>query len=83
MAGDDEVGPLDHILALAHEIIEECPNCAGKATKIAMWATEIRERRPGRPEVGRIVGFHTGGLVPDAKMRALVDQLTALMRYPE
>jgi len=79
----DEVGPLDQILALVHEIIEECPSCAGKASKIAMWAAEIRERRPGRPEVARIVGFHTGGVVPDAQMKAMIDQITALMRYPE
>ena len=37
---------LDHIIERAHEIIDECPSCAGTASEIAMWVNEIRKRRP-------------------------------------
>jgi hypothetical protein len=45
-----DAAPLDQIIELAHEIIDECPACAGTASEIAMWANEIRERRPGRED---------------------------------
>jgi hypothetical protein len=83
MAEDAEPGPIDQILSLAHEIIEECPSCARKATRIVMWANQIRERRPDRAELATIVGVQSAGLLPDARMRALVDHLCAVVRYAE
>jgi hypothetical protein len=83
MPTEIEAGPLDQILSLAHEIIDECPSCARKARRIAMWATEIRERRPDRAQVAALVGAGTAGLLPDAQLKALVDRLFILMRYPE
>jgi hypothetical protein len=53
--GDREVSPIDRIMALAHEIIDECPSCAGKASEIALWAGQIRERRPGREVLAALV----------------------------
>lgn len=43
-----DAAPLDQIIELANEIIDECPSCAGTASEIVMWANEIRERRPDR-----------------------------------
>jgi hypothetical protein len=42
MSANSDTSPLDQILTLAREIVDECPSCAGKASQIAMWAREIR-----------------------------------------
>jgi hypothetical protein len=55
MTANPDNGPIDHIVALAHEIIEECSSCTRKAAQIAIWAGEIRERRPGREELEALV----------------------------
>jgi len=48
MQGNPDASPLDNIAKLAHEIIDECPGCAAKASEILVWAGEIRERRRAR-----------------------------------
>src|SRR3712207_3974797 len=55
MPADPDTSPLDQIMTLAREIVDDCPSCAGKATQIAMWAREIRERRPSRQELEALV----------------------------
>jgi hypothetical protein len=52
---DPEAGPIDRILALAREIIEDCPSCAGRVSENALWAGQIRERRPDREELVALV----------------------------
>jgi hypothetical protein len=42
-------------MILSREIVDDCPSCAGKASQIAMWAREIRERRPSRQELEALV----------------------------
>ncbi len=48
MQTSPDASPIDQIMSLAREIIDECPSCAGKASQITVWASEIRERRPSR-----------------------------------
>ena len=83
MPTDDDKAPVDEIIALAREIVEECPSCAGKASRIAMWAGEIRERRPGRPELEALIDATCGGLLPDEQRTRLIEGLRALVRFAE
>ena len=83
MQTNPEASPINQIMSLAREIIEECPSCAGKASKIAMWASEIRERRPSRQELEALVDATCKGYVPDDQRRLLVEGLRALDRFAE
>ncbi|EIM26852.1 hypothetical protein [Microvirga lotononidis] len=74
--------PLDQIIELAHEIIDECPSCAGTASEIAMWAKEIRERRPSREELTALVDATCPGLPADQR-KQLIDGLRAFVRFAE
>jgi hypothetical protein len=80
--GDPGVGPIDQIMALAREIIDECPSCAGKASEIALWAGQIRERRPGREELAALVDSACEQLAAEQKER-LIEGLRALVRFAE
>jgi hypothetical protein len=80
---DPEAGPVDRIMMLAHEIIDECPACAGKASEIALWAGQIRERRPGRAELEALVDGACQGLLPDERRTLLIDSLQAMVRFAE
>ena len=77
-----EAGPVDRIMALAREIIDECPSCAGKASEIALWAGQIRERRPSREELEALVDATCDGLPAPQKER-LIEGLRALVRFAE
>jgi hypothetical protein len=77
-----DAAPLDHIMELAHEIINECSSCAGTASKIAMWANEIRERRPGREQLEALVDATCPGL-PEDQRTLLIDGLRAFVRFAE
>jgi hypothetical protein len=80
---DPEASPVDRILALAHEISDECPFCAGKASEIALWAGQIRERRPSREELMALVESSCDdNLATEEKVR-LVEGLRALVRFAE
>jgi hypothetical protein len=83
MPADPDTSPLDQIIALAREIIDECPSCAGKASQIAMWAREIRERRTSREELEALVDATCRGSVPDHQRKLLIEGLRALVRFAE
>jgi hypothetical protein len=68
---------------VAHEIIDDCPSCAGKASEIALWAGQIRERRPGRTELETLVDSICQGLLPEERRTQLIDSLQALVRFAE
>ena len=80
--GDPEAGPIDRIMALAREIIDECPSCAGKASEISLWAGQIRERGPGREELAALVDSTCEQLAAEQKER-LIEGLRALVRFAE
>lgn len=77
-----DAAPLDQIGELANEIINECPSCAGTASKIVMWANEIRERRPGGEELTALVDATCPGL-PDDQRTSLINGLRAYVRFAE
>jgi hypothetical protein len=83
MPTNSDASPLDQILTLAREIVDECPSCAGKASQIAMWAREIRERRPSRQELEALVDAACEGSVPDDRRELLIEGLRALVRFAE
>jgi hypothetical protein len=65
MPTNSDTSPLDQIMTLARGIVGDCPSCAGKASQIAMWAREIRERHPSRQELEALVDATCKGFVPD------------------
>jgi hypothetical protein len=77
-----DAAPLDHIIELAHKIINACPSCAGTASAIVMWANEIRERRPSREELAALVDATCPGLADDQRT-SLIDGLRAFVRFAE
>ena len=83
MSTDPDTSPLDQIMTLARDIVDECPSCAGKASQIAMWAREIRERRPSRQELEALVDATCNGFVPDDQRKLLIVGLRALVRFAE
>jgi hypothetical protein len=83
MQTNPEASPIDQIIILAREIIDECPSCAGKASQIAMWAGEIRERRPSRQELEAFVDATCKGSVSSDQRALLVEGLRALVRFAE
>jgi hypothetical protein len=80
---DPEGGPVDRIMALAHEITEECPSCAGKASEIALWAGQIRERHPSREELEALVNTTCDNDLPAEQKARLVEDLRALVCFAE
>jgi len=80
---DPDAGPVDRIMTLAHEISEQCPSCAGKASEIALWAGQIRERRPSREELETLVDAACPGLLPNGHRTLLIESLRALVRFAE
>jgi hypothetical protein len=83
MPADPDTSPLNQIMTLSREIVDECPSCAGKASQIAMWAREIRERRPGREELEALVDATCKGFLPDDQRKLLIESLRALVRFAE
>ena len=83
MPTDPDTGPLNHIMTLAREIVDEWPSCAGKASQIAMRAREIQERRPSREELEALVDATCKGFVPDDQRKLLAEGLRALVRFAE
>jgi hypothetical protein len=83
MPADRDTSPLDQIMTLSREIVDECPSCAGKASQIAMWARETRERRPSREELEALVNAICKGTVPDDQRKLLIEGLRALVRFAE
>ncbi|MBD2750626.1 hypothetical protein IC232_28660 [Microvirga sp. BT688] len=83
MQTNPEASPINQIMTLAREIIDDCPSCAGKASRIAMWAGEIRERRPSRQELEALVDATCKGSLPDDQRELLIEGLRALVRFAE
>ena len=83
IVADRETGPLDHIIALAREITDKCPSCAGRASEIMMWAGEIRDRRPSRDELAALVDATCQGYLPEQERTLLINSLRALVRFAE
>ncbi len=83
MSRDPEASPLDTIVALAHEIADECPSCASRASEIILWAGEIRERRPSREELAALVDAICEGSLPEDRRKLLIDGLRAFVRFAE
>ncbi|RDI62365.1 hypothetical protein [Microvirga subterranea] len=83
MAQDPEASPLESIVALAHQIADECPACASRASQIIMWASEIRERRPSREELAALVDAVCENDLSEDRRKLLIDGLRALVRFAE
>jgi len=83
MPNDPEASPLGSIVALAHQIADACPSCAGRASEIIMWAGEIRERRPSREELAALVDAVCESDLPGERRKLLIDGLRALVRFAE
>ncbi|WP_046862844.1 hypothetical protein [Microvirga massiliensis] len=81
MKDNSDVSPIESILTLAHEIIDECPSCAAKASRIAMWASEIRERRPGAEELAALIDATCDGTLSEIQRDALINSLRVLVRF--
>ncbi len=78
-----DAAPLDHIVELAHQIIDACPSCAGTASEIVMWANEIRERRPSREELAALIDATCPGALNETQRTHLIEGLRALVRFAE
>jgi hypothetical protein len=78
-----DLGPVDRIVELAHEIMDQCLSCAAQASEITTWATEIRERRPSRTEIDALVDATCGGFLPAERRTRLIEGLRALVRFAE
>jgi len=83
MPADPDTSPFDQIITLTREIVDACPSCAGKASQIAMWAREIRERRPSREEMEALVDATCKGYVPGDQRKLLIEGPRALVRFAE
>ncbi len=83
MPGRSEASPIDSIIDLAHQIIDECPSCASRASEILLWAGEIRERRPSREELAALVDATCKGYLPDDQRELLINGLRAFVRFAE
>jgi len=83
MQTDPEAAPVDSIVDLARTIIDECPSCASEASKIIMWAGEIRERRPSREELAALVDATCKSYLPQDQRELLINGLRALVRFAE
>lgn len=83
MSGKADVSPIETIAALAREIIEECPSCAGRASEIIVWAEQVRERRPSREELAALVDATCQGALTETQRANLIEGLRALVRFAE
>ncbi len=83
MQTDPDASPLDSIVALAHQIGDECPSCASRASEIIMWAGEIRERRPSREELAALVDATCAGALSPDQRESLINGLRVLIRFAE
>jgi hypothetical protein len=83
MQGGPDASPIESIVSLATEIIDECPLCASRASEIIVWAREIRERRPSQEELAALVDATCQGLLPDDQRRLLINGLRALVRFAD
>ena len=75
--------PIDSIIDLASQIIDECPSRANHASEIFMWVGEIRERYPSREELAALVDPACEGSLPDDQRELLIKGLRVFVRFAE
>jgi transposase len=75
--------PIVNIMELAHEIIDTCPECTGRASEIIVWAEQIRERRPSREELAALIDVTCPGALTETQRANLIEGLRALVRFAE
>jgi uncharacterized protein YicC (UPF0701 family) len=75
--------PIDNIIELADEIIDDCPSCSAKASEIIHWAKEVRERRPNREELTALVDAACKGALTNTQRADLIEGMQALVRVAE
>jgi hypothetical protein len=78
-----DLSPIMNITALAHEIIDDCPECTGRASRIIVWAEQIRERRPSRDELAALIDVTCPGALTETQRAKLIESLRALVRFAE
>ena len=78
-----ELSPIVNIMELAHEIIDTCPECTGRASEIIVWAEQIRERRPSREELVALIDLTCPGALTETQRANLIEGLRALVRFAE
>jgi hypothetical protein len=83
MQEKSDLSPVINIVDLAHEIIEACPSCAGRASEIIVWAEQIRERRPSREELAALIDTTCPGALTETQRASLIESLRALVRFAE
>jgi hypothetical protein len=83
MSGKAEVSIVDHVIELAHEIIDECPSRAARASEIIVWVEQVRERRPSRDELAALVDATCQGALTDTQRANLIEGLHAIVRFAE
>jgi len=83
MQEKSDLSPVVNIMELAHEIIDECPDCTGKASEIIVWAEQIQERRPSREEIAALIDVTCPGALTETQRAHLIEGLRAFMRFAE
>lgn len=83
MHGSENISIMEHVVELAHEIIDECPGCAAKASEIIIWVEQVRERRPSREELAALVDATCEGALGETHRANLIEGLRALVRFAE
>jgi hypothetical protein len=83
MSGKADVSIVEHVIELAHEIIDECPACTAKASEIIIWVEQVRERRPSREELAALVDATCPGALSETQRANLIEGLRALVRFAE
>ncbi len=78
-----ELFPIDNIIELADQIIDDCPSCSAKASEIIHWAKDVRERRPSREELTTLVDVTCQGALTETQRTDLIDGMRALVRFAE
>ncbi len=78
-----DLSPIVNIMELAHEIIDTCPECTGRASEIIVWAEQIRERRPSREELAALIDVTCPGALTKTQRANLIEGLRALVRFAE
>ncbi len=83
MQEKSDLSPIMNIVELAHEIIDACPSCAGRASEIIVWAEQVRERRPSREELAALIDATCPGALNETQRTHLIEGLRALVRFAE
>ncbi len=83
MRSNENISIIEHVVELSHEIIDECPGCAAKASEIIIWVEQVRERRPSQEEIAALVDATCQGALTETQRANLIAGLRALVRFAE